>query len=172
MVSRPMPICRSDESKCRESAQWAPAIGRNLCSARPQRDACGMTDARLCHPVRVSPPRCAPERCLRHDGRAVLSFGSGRSRVARPQRDSYGMTEQYVLSPRRGLSALRTPREIPTLPGETGMTDTQFCHPARGLSALLRWPKDTCGMAKRTTSSTPKHYPPLPHAPDGPKAHH
>ena len=89
-----------------------------------------MTDARLCHPVRVSPPRCAPERCLRHDGRAVLSFGSGRSRVARPQRDSYGMTEQYVLSPRRGLSALLQPQR-----DAYGMTGQPALSPWKGLSA-------------------------------------
>ena len=47
----------------------------------PRRDACGMTDALLCHPVGVSLPHCAPQRdaCGMTKYTALSPLGQGRS---------------------------------------------------------------------------------------------
>ena len=51
------------------------------------------------------------------------------------------MTDQYVLSPWKGLSALRALREMPALTGETGMTDVLLCHSV-GVSLLCCNPRE------------------------------
>ena len=73
--------------------------GRVSLPTLAQRDACGMTDARFCHPVGVSLLcRCCPERLLRSDRRTEFPEAEYR------QNTIQGGNLSYVIELTSGLT--------------------------------------------------------------------